>query len=316
MTGDAMKWTRRICHVWLVGLGLFALGCGTQPAPTGSGVGVTGGDADNSTVLEQLSLERVNRARLKPVAEAALYGIDLNEGVPAADLISATPKQAVAINATLTQTARQHSQDMLARDYFEHSTPEGISPFQRMQAAGYLFVAAGENLAWRGTTGSLDPTQTIEQEQIDLFVDSTIPDRGHRTTMMTDVFREVGIGVLRGSFTDLGTSYDAMMQTQDYGEPASGNTFVLGVAYSDSNNNGQYDFGEGQGAIGVTLSGVTKTTNAGGGYTFEVLQAGTYTLQFAPGASTDLTITAGAPNIKVDLVNNANIVINLGLGPL
>jgi hypothetical protein len=55
-------------------------------------------------------------------------------------------------------------------------------------------------------------------------------------------------------------------------------------------------------------------TNAGGGYAFEVLQPGTYTLRFAPGPSTSLTIAAGSPNTKVDLVNNANVIINLGVG--
>jgi hypothetical protein len=229
MTSKAMQWMRRIRQAWPVGLALFAVSCGAQPA--GSNVGVTGG-SDNLTALEQLSLERVNRARLKPFAEAALHGLDLNEGVPIADQISTAPKQAVAVNATLTQTAREHSQDMLARNYFEHNTPEGITPFQRIQAAGYPFTAAGENLAWRGTTGILDQAQTIEQEHVDLFVDSGIIGRGHRTTMLTDVFREVGVGVLHGSFTDGGTTFDTMMQTQDYGTPTTGSTFVLGVVYS------------------------------------------------------------------------------------
>ena len=155
---------------WPVGLALIAVGCGTQPPGS---VGGTNGTNVNLTALEQLSLERVNRARLKPLAEAALNGISLNESVPAAELISTTPKQAVATNATLTQTARDHSQDMLTRNYFEHNTPEGITPFQRMQAAGYLFYAAGENLAWRGDTLSIDPPQVVEQQQVDLFVDQS-----------------------------------------------------------------------------------------------------------------------------------------------
>ena len=46
---------------------------------------------------------------------------------------------------------------------------------------------AGENLAWRGTTGTVDQVTTVETEHVDLFVDSDIPDRGHRTTMLVVV---------------------------------------------------------------------------------------------------------------------------------
>jgi uncharacterized protein YkwD len=289
---------------------LVVSGCGTIGA---SGTNSTGSD---TSALEQLSLERINRARLRPAAEAALAGISLNEGVSADEQITTAPKQALAMNASLTQSARQHSQDMLARNYFEHNTPEGTTPFQRIDGSGYLYTAAGENLAWRGTTGTIDEVQTVEQEHTDLFVDSGVADRGHRTIMMQAVFREVGVGILRGEFTDAGTRFDSMMQTQDYGTPASGSTFVLGVVYNDANGNGRYDYGEGTANVGVTLGGVSKTTNAGGGYSFEVRAAGTYTLQFAPGPSRSLAIDAGSLNIKADLVNNTTIVINLGLGLL
>src|SRR5437016_2552832 len=50
------------------------------------------------TNLEQYLVELVNRARADPPAEAARYGIALNEGVPAADTISTAPKQPLAIN--------------------------------------------------------------------------------------------------------------------------------------------------------------------------------------------------------------------------
>jgi len=289
---------------------LVTSGCGTI-----SGGGASGAGSDTSA-LEQLALERINRARLRPAAEAALTGIALNEGVPAGEQMTTTSKQPLAMNASLTQAARQHSQDMLTRDYFEHNTPEGSTPFQRINGAGYLYTSAGENLAWRGTTGALDEALTVEQEHTDLFVDSGVADRGHRTTMLQTVFREVGIGILRGQFTDAGTTFDAMMQTQDYGTPTSSSTFVLGAVYTDANGNGRYDYGEGAASVGVTLGGTTKTTNAGGGYSFEVRAAGTYTLQFAPGPSQSFTINAGSLNIKADLVNSSTIVVNLGLGVL
>jgi hypothetical protein len=295
-------------------------GSGDGSGSGGSGGSGVSGDSGTATasvgasLLEQLSLERINRARLRPGAEAAAAGIAIDEGVPGQ--LDTTPKPPVALNARLNDSARQHSQDMIARNYFAHDTPEGLSPFDRMTNAGYVYTAAGENLAWRGTTGTLNEAGTVEQQHVDLFVDSDIADRGHRVTMLNDAYREIGIGIVRGNYTYNGTTYDSLMQTQDYGLSTSDTTFVLGVVYADANGNGQYDYGEGTANSTVTLGDVAKTTNTGGGYSFEVLQAGTYTLRFASGATQSVTIATRAPNIKIDCVGGTNVVINLGLGPL
>ena len=309
-------------------LGLWSLACETAPPAIPDTTNVGGQTGQNSgqqtsgtpsasvsvTLLEQLSLERINRARLRPAAEAQSNGIALDEGVPGQ--IDATPKQPLAMNAALVQSARAHSQDMIGRDYFAHNSPEGVTPFTRMNDAGYLFVDASENLAWRGSTGSIDDVQIVEQEHTDLFVDDSIDGRGHRVTMLSDALREVGIGVVRGVFTKDGQNFDSIMQTQDYGTPPDSPTFVLGVVYNDSNSNGRYDAGEGTNGAVVTLDEVSKTTNSAGGYSFAVGQAGTYTLRFTASRSMDLDINSSSPNIKVDFVSGSQIVVNLGLGPL
>ncbi len=289
----------------------------TLPAGGGGGVGGAGGGTASvaATLLEQLSLERINRARLLPAAEATAAGIAIDEGIPG--LLDTTPKPAVAMNATLRQVATDHSQDMLTRNYFEHDTPEGVTPFQRMTNAGYLFNVAGENLAWRGSTGTLVAVTTVENQHDELFVDVGIVGRGHRVTMLNEQYREVGVGIVRGSYTrpsDGAVFSDSIMQTQDYGTDMSGNTFVLGVVYTDTNGNGQYDHGEGTANSTVTLGTTSKTTNDAGGYSFEVTGAGTFTLTFASGVTQSITTTVGGVNIKIDHVGGVTIVINLGLG--
>jgi len=266
-------------------------------------------------MLEQLSLERINRARLLPDAEAAGFGIAIDEGVPGQ--LNTIPKPALALNAALNRSAKSHSSDMLARDYFEHDNPQGQTPFDRMQAAGYSFIAAGENLAWRGTTGTIDEIDAVERQHEDLFVDAGIAGRGHRVTMLNRNFREVGIGIVRGQFTKEGIVYDSMMQTQDFGTSPSGNTFVLGVVYNDINRNGRYDFGEGVANASVRLADVAKATNAGGGYSFEINQPGSYKLNFPSfGREHSFSLNAGSPNLKIDLVDGTSIRVNHGLGPL
>ena len=95
-----------------------------------------------ATALEQMLLELINRARLDPAAEAARFGIDLNEGL-APNTISGVSKQPLAMNETLLSVARAHSQDMINRDYFAHDTPEGVTAFQRIANAGYSAIARG-----------------------------------------------------------------------------------------------------------------------------------------------------------------------------
>jgi len=283
----------------------------TVDSPSTGGTGA--GNSVNASLLEQLTLERINRARLRPGQEASNFGIAVDEGIPGQ--LNTSPKPPVALNARLNDAARGHSDDMLDRDYFAHNTPEGVTPWQRIESAGYDFITAGENLAWRGTTGSIDEVATVEAQHADLFIDAGIAGRGHRVTMLNASFREVGISIVRGSFTQNGVTYDSMMQTQDYGTTAAGSTFVLGVVYSDANHNNQYDYGEGTANSTVMLGSTTKSTNSAGGYSFEVHDAGAYTLRFANGRTQSVTIGAGTPNIKVDMVGT-NVVVNLGLGPL
>src|SRR5437762_2409230 len=60
--------------------------------------------ASYPTNAEQYLIELVNRARANPTAEAALFGISLNEGLTAGT-ISATAKQPLAINPYLVTGA-------------------------------------------------------------------------------------------------------------------------------------------------------------------------------------------------------------------
>lgn len=269
-----------------------------------------------ATELEQLSLERINRARLLPAQEAAKGGIAIDEGVPGQ--IDASPKPAVAMNSVLREAARRHSRDMLDRNFFAHQNPDGAGPGERVLDAGYTWTTVGENLAWNGTTGTLDLVAIVETQHDNLFVDKGIEGRGHRITMLHPSLREVGISLQRGSFTGRdGTVFtDSLMQTQEYATAATGVTFVLGVVYDDRNGNGQYDHGEGRPNVTVRLGDIVRTTNPGGGYVFPVNLPGNYSLFFPSGQRVDLTIEFGDPNIKVDAIDGTRTSINLGVGLL
>src|ERR1051326_548182 len=53
----------------------------------------------------------------------------------------------LTFNSILSKAAQTKADDMLARGYFSHNTPDGRTPWSFMVAAGYNYLEAGENLA-------------------------------------------------------------------------------------------------------------------------------------------------------------------------
>lgn len=92
---------------------------------------------------------------------------------------------------TLTRIARAHSEDMLRRDYFNHVSPEGQTPHQRI-IAGYSspLSLTGENI-W-GAQG----THVLETERMArIIVDTWMSSAGHRENLLRREFTDIGVGV-------------------------------------------------------------------------------------------------------------------------
>ena len=91
---------------------------------------------------------------------------------------------ALALDPALTEVARRHSADMLARGYFAHTSPDGRDPAGRLAAAGITYRIAGENLA-------LAPTLQLAHTGL-----MNSPE--HRENILRPDFGRVGIGILDG----------------------------------------------------------------------------------------------------------------------
>jgi uncharacterized protein YkwD len=65
---------------------------------------------------------------------------------------SFAPAGPLRYSAALQRAALAHSRDMAAHDYFEHESPGGGTPAQRVTAQGYKWRVTGENLAAGVTT--------------------------------------------------------------------------------------------------------------------------------------------------------------------
>jgi uncharacterized protein YkwD len=266
----------------------------------------------NPTPQEQLTLELLNRARANPTAEAQRFGISLNQGLPAGT-ITTVPKQPLTFQQALITASRGHSQWMINTDTFSHTGSNGTNSKQRMEAAGYPFTGgwgAGENIAWKGTSGTLNLNSFTVALHEQLFKSPS-----HRTNILENNFNQVGIGLIEGKFLDGGTNWNAAMVTQDYALSASSpvpeGPFVTGVAYRDNNANGFYDVGEGLGGVTAKLmpGDTTTTTSTSGGYAIPLgTTSGSVFVTFSGGgvASTVVPgIVVPGVSVKVDLVATA-----------
>lgn len=88
----------------------------------------------------------------------------------------------LSFDESLTQVARKHAKDMLARGYFSHYTPEGFSPFDRMEERNISYQYAGENLAFAPV--------------VEIAMDGLMKSPGHRENILSPNFRRAGIGIL------------------------------------------------------------------------------------------------------------------------
>ena len=262
------------------------------------------------TANEQYFLELVNRARLDPLAEAALQGIDLNEGL-APGTLDGSARQVLASNGFLDLAAEGHSVWMLQTDIFSHTGAGGTDPGQRMTAAGYSFTGTwtwGENIAWSGTTGTINLGSAISGHHRGLFLSS-----GHRVNILNDAFREVGIAQVGGQFTANGTTYNASMATQNFAKSGTA-VFLTGVVYSDSDHDGFYSIGEAGPASVFAIGGATDTSEAAGGYGVATTAAAGVLVQINQGGTlSSLRIDLSGGNAKLDLVGGSLVLASADL---
>lgn len=88
------------------------------------------------------------------------------------------------INAQLSKVAENYAHDMINRDYFSHTSPEGLSPFDRMRKQNIIFNRAGENLAFNVSIAAAQQA----------FMNSP----GHRANVLDPYYTQVGLGVVNG----------------------------------------------------------------------------------------------------------------------
>jgi uncharacterized protein YkwD len=101
----------------------------------------------------------------------------------------------VRVDSKIRDAARKHAYDMAANHYFDHSSRDGRSPWDRMRAAGYNQPAA-ENIA----KGQSDAQRVMA---------AWLMSEGHRNNIINCRIKAIGVGVRLGG--------DGPYWVQDFG---------------------------------------------------------------------------------------------------
>jgi uncharacterized protein YkwD len=98
---------------------------------------------------------------------------------------SAAGLPVLAADPRLTAAAQAHSADMVARDFYSHTDPDGGRPWDRAAAAGAARRTVGENIA----CGQRSPADVVE---------GWMNSPGHRANILKADFTHIGIGFAGG----------------------------------------------------------------------------------------------------------------------
>ncbi|MFI9151723.1 CAP domain-containing protein [Streptomyces sp. NPDC053367] len=91
----------------------------------------------------------------------------------------------LAGDPALTRAAQAHSADMVARDFYAHTAPDGSRPWDRAAAAGAARRSIGENIA----CGQRSPAEVVT---------GWMNSPGHRANILAPGFTHIGVGFAGG----------------------------------------------------------------------------------------------------------------------
>lgn len=110
----------------------------------------------------------------------------------------------LTINNRLSAAAQAKANDMVARNYWSHNTPDGHEPWIFIQNAGYSYLKAGENLAYGFDNGA---------DTVAGWMNSA----SHKANLLDSAFTEVGFGFANSENYN-GTGQETVVVAM-YGKP-------------------------------------------------------------------------------------------------
>ncbi len=113
-------------------------------------------------------------------------------------------------SAALDAVAKLKADDMVAKGYFAHTSPEGRTPWYWFAQEGYQFIYAGENLAI-----NYDESEAVQKAWLD--------SPTHRQNIMNANFTEMGVATVTGMYNGRQTTF----VVEVFGMPATAKTAAV-----------------------------------------------------------------------------------------
>jgi uncharacterized protein YkwD len=136
----------------------------------GAAIVVPGAAVATTSTIDEAGLTALESAMVSALnADRAAYGL-----------------VAVRVDPRLMAIARARSDDMVAKDYFSHTQPDGRNVFSILTAQGITWYSAGEIIAWNNYP--IDTTVSAANRQ-------WMSSAGHRAIIISTNFNYVGVGV-------------------------------------------------------------------------------------------------------------------------
>lgn len=106
-------------------------------------------------------------------------------------------------NKTLDAIARVRLNDMFQKQYFEHTSPQGIGATDIAKDVGYDYISIGENIA----LGNFEDDKAL--------VDAWMNSPGHRANILNTRFTEIGVAAATGTYK----GKETWIAVQIFGKP-------------------------------------------------------------------------------------------------
>ncbi len=98
---------------------------------------------------------------------------------------SGVSEKNLSLNEKLSRAAEAKASDMLAKNYFSHTSPGGVTPWKWIDGESYDYSYAGENLA-------------MDFQSAEKMEDAWMRSPTHRANILNEKYKDIGVAVKAG----------------------------------------------------------------------------------------------------------------------
>lgn len=119
------------------------------------------------------------------------------------------------LNSQLSEAAAKKGEDMFAKNYWAHNSPDGTTPWVFITNSGYNYVYAGENLA-RGFNNTND------------VISAWMASSTHKANILSQNYKDVGFAVEVGKLNN----EETVLVVEEFGNQNIAEKIPTGIAFN------------------------------------------------------------------------------------